>query len=219
LLEKLAEQEPYSPEAHWNLSTALLMLGEYVRGWQEYEWRWQREGFTSPKRGFQQPQWKGEPLEGVTILLHAEQGFGDTLQFIRYAPLVSERGGRVVLEVQPGLKRLLQDVPGIAECVAIGDPLPEFSYHCPMMSLATVFGTTIETVPPIPSGFLGYTETDHSQTNINNGSLRVGLVWAGNPKHQNDALRSISLADLLPCQSGWCIFCFSSEGASLEANS
>ncbi len=196
--EKLVEQEPASAVAHWNLSTALLMLGDYIRGWKEYEWRWQWEGFTSPKRGFEQPQWNGEPLEGATILLHAEQGFGDTLQFIRYAPLVAQRGGRVVLEVQPGLKRLLQRLPGIAECVEAGEPLPEFNYHCPMMSLAAVFGTTIETVPPVPSGFLGHTGLISSQTKVNHDCLKVGLVWAGNPKHQNDALRSISLAELLP---------------------
>jgi hypothetical protein len=195
-LEKLIEQDPDVAEAHWNLSTALLMLGDYVRGWQEYEWRWQWRGFTSPKRMFEQPQWKGEPLEGATILLHAEQGFGDTLQFVRYAPLVSQRGGRVVLEVQPGLKRLLQHFPGIAECLAAGDPLPEFSYHCPMMSLAAAFGTTIETVPPIPSGFLK--SAGLSQAIVDGACLKVGLVWAGNPKHQNDTLRSISLADLLP---------------------
>ena len=199
LLEELVEQEPASAEAHWNLSTALLMLGDYVRGWKEYEWRWQWNGFPSPKRGFAQPQWEGQPLEGATIVLHAEQGFGDTLQFVRYAPLVAQRGGRVVLEVQPGLKRLLQHLPSVAECVAAGDPLPEFSFHCPMMSLAAVFGTTIETVPPVPSGFLlGHAGLSRSQTNVNRDYLKVGLVWAGNPEHPNDALRSISLADFLP---------------------
>ena len=196
--EKLVERQPDSAQAHWNLSTALLMRGDYLRGWHEYEWRWQWEEFTSPKRGFKQPQWQGEPLEGATILLHAEQGFGDTLQFVRYAPLVAQGGGRVVLEVQPGLKRFLQHASGIAGCIALGDPLPDFSYHCPLMSLPAIFGTTIETVPPALSDLLGESVFRSSRHNAKSDRLKVGLVWAGNPKHQNDALRSMSLANLLP---------------------
>ena len=197
-LEQFVEDNPASVEAHWNLSTALLMHGDYIRGWREYEWRWQWEKFTSPRRGFEQPQWQGEQLAGKTILLHAEQGFGDTLQFVRYAPLVAQRGGRVVLEVQPALKRLLQRLPGIAECIAKDDPLPEFHYHCPLMSLPFVFGTTIETIPPFSPDSLGVTTCEPSMPDANEECLRVGLVWAGNPEHQLDALRSMSLADFLP---------------------
>lgn len=197
-LKQLVEDNPASAEAHWNLSTALLMHGDYIRGWREYEWRWQWDKFTSPRRGFVEPQWKGEQLEGRTILLHAEQGFGDTLQFVRYVPLVTQRGGRVVLEVQSGLQRLLQHLPGIAACISKDDPLPEFHCHCPLMSLPFVCGTTIETVPPSPPDLLRAAEREPSIRDTSEGCLRVGLVWAGNPEHQNDALRSMSLTDFLP---------------------
>jgi tetratricopeptide (TPR) repeat protein len=197
-LEQFVEQEPDSVEAHCSLCAALLMHGDYVRGWREYEWRWQSDKFTSPRRGFVEPQWQGEQLEGKTILLHAEQGFGDTLQFVRYVPLVAQRGGRVVLEVQPGLQRLLQHLPGIAECISKDDPLPEFHCHCPLMSLPLVFGTTIETIPPSPPNLLRAAEREPSIHDASEGRLRVGLVWAGNPEHQNDALRSMSLTDFLP---------------------
>ncbi len=197
-LERLVEQQPDSAEAHWNLAIPLLMLGDYVRGWREYEWRWQWEKFTSPRRGFKKPQWQGESLDGATILIHAEQGFGDTLQFVRYAPLVARRGGRVILEVQPNLKRLLQRVPGVDRCIAQGEALPEFSCHCPLMSLPYVFGTTIDTIPSSPLELLDVVFSEPSSRYETKDCLKVGLVWGGNPMHQNDALRSISLAHFLP---------------------
>jgi tetratricopeptide (TPR) repeat protein len=192
ILEEILEHDPDSAEAHWNLGVALLRLGDYARAWPEYEWRWDREKFTSAKRGFPQPHWRGEQLSGKTILLHAEQGFGDTLQFARYVPLVEERGGRVVLEVQPALQRLLARVPGVAECIAKGQPLPEFAWHCPLMSLPLAFGTTLETIPPV--ALLGPAPGARSEES----GLKVGLVWAGNPNHHLDALRSIPLVEYLP---------------------
>jgi Flp pilus assembly protein TadD len=197
-LERLVERRPDSAEAHWNLGISLLMLGDYVRGWREYEWRWQWEKFTSPRRGFEQPQWQGESLDGATILLHAEQGLGDTLQFVRYATLVAQRGGRVILEVQPSLKSLLQHAPGVAECIGQGEALPEFSCHCPLMSLPHVFGTTIDTIPPSPTDLLDVAGSEPLFRGGTRDCLKVGLVWGGNPLHQNDALRSISLAHFLP---------------------
>jgi len=192
ILEQILAREPGSVEAHWNLGIARLRRGEYLRGWPDYEWRWEREKFTSPRRAFAQPQWHGEPLAAETILLHAEQGFGDTLQFVRYAPLVARRGGRVVLEVQPALVRLLARVSGVADCIAKGGSLPDFAWHCPLMSLPCAFATTLETIPPV--AYPG--EPPPAPTT--GGVLRVGLVWAGNPRHPLDALRSIPLAELLP---------------------
>jgi tetratricopeptide (TPR) repeat protein len=196
LFERLVEEVPDSAHIHWNFSIALLLRGDYARGWREYDWRCEWDKFPSPKREFKQARWHGEPLGGARILLHWEQGFGDTLQFARYAPLVAERGGRVILEVQPGLQQLFQGADGIAQCVSQGDPLPEFSFYCPLMSLPLIFGTTMETIPPmIP---LRYREGDSSRGHEEGESLKVGLVWAGNPKHANDQLRSMSLRHFLP---------------------
>ncbi len=195
ILEEILERDPGSADAHWNLSVALLTQGDYLRAWPEFEWRWESGRFTSPKRGFPQPQWRGGPLNGKTILLHAEQGFGDTLQFARYAPLVAARGGRVVLEVQPALRRLLSRVPGVSECIAVGQPLPDFECHCPLMSLPLAFSTTLETIPP--AVFAGNTPSSSSSSE-NVGDLKVGLVWAGNPGHRLDALRSIPFSQYLP---------------------
>jgi tetratricopeptide (TPR) repeat protein len=198
LFEELLEEQPDAAHVHWNFGVALLLKGDHARGWREYEWRWKWDKFPSPKRGFSQALWKGEPLAGATILLHAEQGFGDTLQFVRYALFVEQRGGRVILEVQPGLHRLLRDVPGVTECIREGDPLPEFSFHCPLMSLPLMFDTTMETVPPIISGLYRDGGGGVVRGGEEAGELRVGLVWAGNPRHVNDRLRSMSLKDFLP---------------------
>ena len=197
-LEQLVQEQPMSAKAHCSLSAALLVHGDYIRGWREHEWRWELETFTSPKRGFEQPQWQGELLHDVPILLHAEQGFGDTLQFVRYASLVAQRGGQVILEVQPALKRLLQNVPGVTECIGKGDPLPEFSCHCPLMSLPFVFATTLETIPSFSLDALEEVAAESLSLGVNEEWLNVGIVWAGNPEHENDALRSMSLTHFLP---------------------
>jgi tetratricopeptide (TPR) repeat protein len=196
LFERLIEEEPDSAHIHWNFSVALLLRGDYARGWREYEWRCRWDKFPSPQREFKQPRWHGEPLEGATILLHGEQGFGDTLQFARYAPLVAQRAGRVVLEVQGGLQDLFKGVDGVAECIPQGDPLPDFSCHCPLMSLPLIFGTTLETIPPLLPHRYG--EGCAFGTAEERDNLMVGLVWAGNPKHANDQLRSMSLRHFLP---------------------
>ncbi len=193
-LERLAEAQPDSAVAHWNYSMALLLHGDLKRGWREYEWRWRWERFPSPIRNFTQPLWQGEELHGASILLHAEQGLGDTLQFARYAPLVAARGGRVILEVQSSLYRLLQRIPGVEVCIKAGDPLPEFDLQCPLMSLPQAFGTTLASIPPI----VPYFSSEDDGASRRTAALRVGLVWAGNPKHQRDRLRSIPFALLGP---------------------
>jgi tetratricopeptide (TPR) repeat protein len=198
--EEVIAETPDSVEAHWNSSAAFLLLGQYERGFREYEWRWRWSGFTSPHRDFAQPQWQGEELAGAPILLHAEQGFGDTLQFVRYAPMVAERGGRVLLEVHPALKRLVQGLPGVAECIAQGEPLPEFTRHLPLMSLPMVFGTAVETVPAIAPFAWSFAQGPSSEAGgtPRSGGVRVGLVWAGSPTHVGDRLRSLALSEFLP---------------------
>lgn len=193
LLKEAIELEPENAAAHWSLAAALLRFGRYREAWPEFEWRWKWSRFQSHARNFNCPQWKGEELNGATILLHAEQGLGDTLQFVRYAPLVAAKGGRVILEVQPGLQSLLSNIPGVQKVLSFGDPLPEFQLHCPLMSLPLAFQTELETIPAeIP-----YIATPNNSPATRSKDLRVGLVWAGSTNHHGDNLRSLSRKELL----------------------
>jgi Flp pilus assembly protein TadD len=165
--------------AHWNQSHLLLRWGDFERGWKEYEWRWKTGQI--PHRHFQTTRWTGESLEGRTVLLHAEQGFGDTFQFIRYAPLVKERGGVVVVECQKGLVNVLRQCPLIDRLVAAGDEPPLFDVQAPLISLPGIFGTTIETIPAnVPYVFAepGLIELWRQTLRQLNG-FRIGINWAG----------------------------------------
>ncbi len=178
---------PNYPEAHKNLGHALLLKGDLVNGFAEYEWRWQQKGWAP--RPFTQPLWDGSPLVGQTILLHAEQGMGDTIQFIRYARLVKERGGRVVVECPRSLIRLLQTHPDVDQLIPQDSPLPAFDVHAPLLSLPHILGTTLETIPAAvpylhPPERLELEDTNH---------FKVGIVWSGNPDHRNNHLRSCQL--------------------------
>ena len=136
---------PDAAVSHWNRAQAWLQSGDYERGWAEFEWRFQC-GIARP-RSFPHPLWDGTLLEGRTILLHCEQGFGDALQFVRYAPLVKERGGRVLLECPPRLHRLFGEVAGVDRLLVAGEELPPFDFHAPLMSLPLLFKTTLATIP------------------------------------------------------------------------
>jgi len=190
---------PDFAQAHWNLALNLLLQGHYSEGWQEYEWRWLRTDFTSPRRHSDIPQWDGSALHGRTILLHAEQGFGDAIQFVRYAPLVAQRGGSVVLECHPQLVSLFQGVEGVQAVIPFGTPLPKSSYQVPLLSLLHIFNTTLENIPskvPYLSPPTDYREKWISLIPNNRSALRIGLVWAG--KSYPDPLRSCRLAELAP---------------------
>ena len=142
--------EPDSAKFKFNLSLALLLEGELEEGWRKYEFRWDGSSEAAGrKREFTQPQWQGEPLRGRTILLHAEQAFGDTLQFGRYVGLVADRGGagHVILECQPELRRLFESIREGIEVIDRGEPLPHFDVHCPLLSLPLAFGTTLSSIP------------------------------------------------------------------------
>ncbi|MFN3658354.1 MAG: tetratricopeptide repeat protein [Pseudolabrys sp.] len=192
--------QPDMPAAHWNEATLRLLTGDYARGWQEYEWRWTREAMAHARRDFAQPRWRGEDVAGRTVLLHSEQGFGDAIQFCRYASLLAERGARVIVEVERPLQRLVATLPGPVQVVAKGEPLPAFDLHCPMMSLPLAFGTTVEKVP----AQLSYLQAPSEMTAAWAARLgpkerpRIGLTWSGNPAHQRDQDRSIALRALLP---------------------
>jgi tetratricopeptide (TPR) repeat protein len=185
--------DPELPEAHFARSMELLLCGEYREGFDEFEWRWRVQALNLPRRDFAQPRWDGARLPGKTILLHAEQGFGDTLNFVRYAPLVAERCGRVVLECQAGLTRLLAGTPGVSEVIAQGERLPPFDAHLPLMSLGHVFGTTLQTIP-----WAGPYVRPPAGARIATPAPNIGLVWAGEARQGDDRKRSTTLAMLAP---------------------
>jgi tetratricopeptide (TPR) repeat protein len=203
---KAVALKPDMPEAHTNLAMALLAQGAFAEGWAEYEWRWQAGEMPSVARDFAQPQWRGEPAAGRTLLVHAEQGFGDTLQFCRFATSAASLGLRVILEVPAPLLRLMRGLPGVERVIAAGDALPAFDLHCPMLSLPLALGTTLETIPS-PIGYLHADPAQAAMWRARLGGapgLRVGLAWAGNPRPHSpgaaaiDRRRSIDPALLAP---------------------
>jgi tetratricopeptide (TPR) repeat protein len=190
---------PDLAEAHQNLGMTLLMLGNFQQGWPEYEWRLRCKegGYVN----LPQPNWDGSPLEGKTILLHAEQGMGDTLQFVRYARLVKERGGRVLQSCPPSLQRVLARCAGIDRLVPFGEPWPEFDVQARLLSLPYLLGTnSIEKIPAT----VPYLEPDAEMVRHWRGRLdevpgfRVGIVWKGNAAHRRDRWRSVPLAEFAP---------------------
>ena len=205
--ERALALQPDFADAHYNRALCRLLLADYDRGWPEHEWRWETAPLKKAKRSFVQPLWLGsDRIEGKTLFLHAEQGLGDTIQFCRYAPVVSERGARVVLEVQKPLHELMSTLPGGIEVISRGDPLPEFHVHCPLLSLPLALATRLETIPSLtpylsanPAKVRGWHARLSGQKRP-----RVGVVWAGNPRkelpgaNRIDSQRSIALAQLAP---------------------
>ncbi|MGA9004452.1 MAG: tetratricopeptide repeat protein [Pseudolabrys sp.] len=194
--------DPELAEAHWNKALLCLALGDFERGWAGYEWRW-RGATDLTSRGFRQPQWRGEDLTGKTILLHAEQGFGDSIQFVRYVPLVARRGAKIVLELPDSLVPLIGRVDGVIGMCRRGDALPQFDVHCPLLSLPLAFGTTIETIPAsVPYLHAPAERVEKWRARFADLERpRIGLVWSGKPSHKNDHNRSIALSQLEPLLS------------------
>jgi tetratricopeptide (TPR) repeat protein len=199
-------QRPDDANADYNASLIHLAQGDYPKGWARHEARWRTDNLRAAARGLAQPQWRGEAIApGQTILLHAEQGLGDTLQFCRYVPAVAARAD-VVLEVPRALVRLLSGVPGVRAVVAQGDALPAFDLQCPLLSLPLAFGTTLETIP----GAVPYLQAAPKAVQAWRRRLqalpgtRVGLVWAGRARADSASLRSVDrrrsmrLADFAP---------------------
>ena len=181
--------KPDHVDCHWDRSLTLLTKGQYTEGFEEYEWRWKLE--RSPPRGYTQPVWDGAAMKGKTLLIHQEQGFGDMLQFARYLPMVKKRSGATVMvEAQPELARLFSEVDGVDKVIERGAGLPKFDAYVPMMSLARIFATTLETVPAaVP--YLHAPEMDTLKLPPSmEKQFRVGISWAGRPTHKNDVNRS-----------------------------
>jgi len=194
--DAIAARPDYA-EARFNHAMQLLLQGDYANGWKEYEWRMRLPGFE----GAWPQAWDGSPLEGKVILLYAEQGFGDVIQFVRYAPLVAERGGKVIVSCQPKLKALLATVPGVSAVLGTGEPLPPIDVRCSLLSLPRVFGTTLETIPAqVP-----YVRPDAEKTRLwearlaaDGASMKVGLYWATETKSRLSSLKSLTLDMLSP---------------------
>jgi tetratricopeptide (TPR) repeat protein len=195
---------PESAMAHWNRGLALLRVGDFEQGWQEYEWRSKLKTSSASRREFAQPRWRGElPIAGKTILLFSEQGFGDTIQFVRYVPLIAALGAKVILQVQPALKELVAHIDPAATVIGTDEELPPFDLQSPLMSLPLAFKTRFETIPAkTPYLFTTPERISAWQARLPQSQLlRVGVVWAGNPDFMADRSRSIGLQPLLPLLS------------------
>lgn len=195
------------PDCHNNRAMTLLSLGRFAEGWREYEWRWQSSHFCSPRQKVSAPLWQGEAAQGKTLLLQAEQGFGDTLQFCRYAPMAAARGLQIILEVQSALVRLLASLSGVDRIIAQGKELPTVDYYCPLLSLPRIFGSRPETLPAEVPYLFPPASTEPKSIPLTQSATRdfkVGLVWSGN-SHRNapdlaaiDQRRSIAPELLAP---------------------
>jgi tetratricopeptide (TPR) repeat protein len=198
--DKTIENEPTHAMANRFSGMVRLLHGDFARGWQQYEWRWRGENPADVLRDFGVPRWTGEAdLKGKRILLHAEQGFGDTIQFVRYAPMVAARGAHVVLEVLPPLQRLVADFAGVSELVMRGDKLPPVDFECPLLSLPLAFKTDLATIPASPA----YLKADPALSAAWAKRLgpakgrRIGYASTGQPRHTSDTYRSIPMRDFL----------------------
>ncbi|HEX3864438.1 MAG TPA: tetratricopeptide repeat-containing glycosyltransferase family protein [Stellaceae bacterium] len=199
--ERVKTIDPGNVGAEWNLALLQMLMGNFEAGWAGREARWKNQPGTYPK--FAEPRWFGEAnIEGKTILVCADEGLGDTIQFARYVPEIAARGARVILAVEESARALLSGLPGVAQCVRkSAEGLPAFDMHCPMSGLPLAFGTRLDSIPSARSYLPA--APDHLaqawQTRLGpRDRLRVGLVWSGNPQHVNDHNRSIQLRSLLP---------------------
>lgn len=207
--------KPDYAQAYLNKSMILLLTGDFAKGWDLYEWRWKVAKAISQCRHFSQPLWLGnEPLANKTILLHCEQGLGDTIQFCRYANLLAELGAKVIAEAPKALLGLLHGLQGVSECIEIGNALPQFDYQCPMLSLPLAFKTSVTTIPSSQA----YLKSDDAKLSKWSSKVgyrtkpRIGIVWSGSTAHENDHNRSVALSALLPfLPNSFDYFCLQKE--------
>jgi tetratricopeptide (TPR) repeat protein len=199
--ERAIALDKSNADAHHNASLARLTLGDYRRGFEQYEWRWQRSGMPARRRNFGRPLWLGEyPLARKRILVAAEQGLGDCIQFARYVPMLADAGATVVLEAPPPLLSLLAGLDGAAEVVARGDPLPAFDVYCPAGSLPRALRTEMSTIPAA----IPYLQANEARIATWRDRIerlpkpRIAVVWSGSPDHANDRNRSMQLRQMVP---------------------
>jgi Flp pilus assembly protein TadD len=203
--ERALALQPDVPDAHYNEAHYRLLTGDLPLGWEKLESRWKIEPVKSNRREFTQPHWSGsQDIAGKTVLLHTADGFGDTIQFCRYAPLVAARGARVIVEVLKPQQQLMRSLAGVTQVVAWGEALPDFDLHCTFLSLPRAFRTQLATIPCETP----YLRADASTAERWNARLgprdrpRIGLAWSGNPIHHDDRNRSVGLRPFLPLLAG-----------------
>ena len=186
--------------AHYNEGYCRLLLGDTERGWKKHEYRWGGAENSRPRRNFSQPIWLGNSLiAGKTILIHAEQGYGDALMMCRYVPLIAAKGARVILELPPPLIRLMEGLEGVSMVLPSGADIPFFDVHCPIMSLPLAFNTRLDTIPDqIPYLRVPKEDVDHWRSKLRGGGFKVGIAWAGSTAFKQDRERSITLKNILP---------------------
>jgi cytochrome c-type biogenesis protein CcmH/NrfG len=189
---------PDHADGHFNLAHALLLLGNFTDGWAEYEWRWKTKGWSAPVAV--PPRWDGSPLNGRTLILHAEQGFGDTIQFVRYASLLKRRNAVVLFVCQKRLARLLERTPGVDRLIPSDVPAPPADVYAPLLSLPHLLGTTLNTVPAeIPYLTPEAELVERWKHKLGASSnFRVGIAWQGQPEHAKDRERSVPLRQFAP---------------------
>ena len=190
-LQKAVQIQPDYADAHFNLAMLLLLQGQFVEGWEKYEWRWD-SSLKSQKRNFKRPLWDGTSLSSKSILIYAEQGFGDSIQFARYIDLFPDTA-TIIVACQPELKSLLKSIERIDTLVTKGEDIPNFDFHAPIVSLPHIFGTVLETIPAKIPYLYPDKNPDFSFLSDDERDLKVGIAWAGSPTHINDRNRSISL--------------------------
>ncbi len=199
--QRVLERKPDYALAHFGISSAYLTIGDFARGWDEYEWRWQAYN-ESPKK-FDRPVWDGSDIEGKTILMYAEQGLGDTLQFVRYAKMVKERGATIIFQTQAPLTSLLALCPYIDHVVPRGHQLPSFDYQVPLMSLPRIFKTRLETIPAqVPYLYAAPQLIDHWSARLaeDTSKLKIGICWQGNAQYNTPSLRRAVAAKSIPLE-------------------
>ncbi len=188
--------DPQNADAHFNDGLARLCVGDFREGWKKYERRWEKRKHAVPRPNYPRPMWRGErELRGKTILLVAEQGMGDAIQFARYAPLVAALGAKVLLRVDAPLAVLMTTVPGVSQVIGAGEAPPHFDFFCPLLSLPLAFGTELATIPAsVPYLWPHEERIGKWRARLpQNGRLRIGICWAGSPEHLHDRRRSLPL--------------------------
>lgn len=202
--DKAQAIKPDYVDAHYNESLCRLRMGDFERGWEKFEWRWRRKEVVSAWRKFRQPLWLGEEkIAGKTILLHSEQGLGDTIQFCRYAALVAAQGATVLMEVPTPLRSLLSTLEGVSQMAVIGERVPPFDHHCPLLSLPLALKTTMESIPAkIPYLSVNRAAAAAWRARLApDGDKLVGICWRGNPDFKDDHKRSIRFDNFAPLLS------------------